>query len=1468
MEWGGAGPPSYGDFGNKEALRQLVVNFLLQEQYLLTAFELLHELLEDGQASAASKLQDFFADQETFPPDQLMNLQSLQGLDLQKLADEKQAAAELAAVREYELRIAKEDIKNLEEKLAKLEKKVIATFPSGGGGGGGGGVMMTSTAAGAESSKPGLVVAINGGVVRNRNAAPASSLDEDTCPPPPPHHDQHQGGAGGVVVVGEQERRELNHAVKDYLVSSGYKLTAMTFCEEVSDQEFDDGPCGGYGVGGTRDSLHRYYSCYVMVSNGREEVLRESVEEKEQRDAKIAQLSEEIEGLQREMQRRAAEEQERERLREEERAVEREREAERERERALERERERQREIEREREEEERKRREAEDVKNTEAVEETSAKVGQQTRGGVPSGPADASTMSELQQPQGEGAEEEEEEEEGEGKVVSDSTNGSELNQATEEGGSSSSNGFLIIPEEGEDVSESSSDAIVDDRRDTRALSAVSDRSDASGSSNSLTGAEEKQAQSSYGGSGSESGELETTTTADSRGEEEPPPLTQLLKVDLAVRNVQERGGKEEGEADRDHPPVMQQPAMDDDGHPRSAVRADDDDDEEEEEEVRRRQKVATTTAAAAAAAEEEMKTVRIIAESLPKIVPAVLIDKREELLPLIIVAIERHPESQARDVLTHGLFNLIKKPDEHQRKVIMNACVQLAVRIGEQRTEEELLPQCWEQINHKYPERRLLVAQSCGDLAQYVSPEIRTSLILSILLQLTEDPAPLIREAAARNLALLLPLFDTLEKYPKVEEIVFRLVGDSTGTVVDVALGTLVPSVVSWLTQRGGCLSVLLRSLLSRLVVLPGRCPPFSGVEGSVESQLRVLGERERWEIDVLLRMLTEILPQMRSEVLAKLPVLDFPGSGGKKEVVGRKAVERGEEEEQEGEEEGRRRGKLKGEDDVEEEEEEEEERKKAGAAAGTSGSKGAHDDDAAQLSSRVSFTKALLVAYTKSGKSWPEFESIARDLLPGLIQVACTLQPREDGLRRRICQLLLLMGDVFGHHFLAFVVLPTFLVSSGHSADTSYMPDFISQRIQSLKPSTSAGVKLASVCVLPLLLAGVLGSPLMERKYLASFLRDLVLNSSLKNGAWTSSHTPELINAFSFVCTFDELQTCLLGVLWELVMNPHAAVRVTASILLKEMVPSVDSRTIAQQVLPALVTLGSDPNVEVKYSTIGALGAVAQQCKDEAVVDKVRVQIDSFLEDGSHEALVGVVKTLTVAIPFATQSIREYLLHKVLILGTVNLGNVGGVSRKREMVEALWQAARALNGTEMSAQAVKEYYLPVLNSLVREGDLLDPGSREELEGLMRERSGNKFLAIGNAMSTTLQKTTMGTIFGDGGLLGGAMKKDNGGSGNNGGGAAAGGGGVGGVGGGSGVGGMYSLGMIAGAGGPGGGMDFGDRDEHSLPVVSHSYPPTPQNVAPTPPPQEEGRLKRMMRTRYEDLLRPRLRSSPSMNDR
>ena len=63
----------------RTSLCNCVVNFLLQENYLLTAFELLHELVEDGHHDQAIRLRNFFADPALFPSDQISRFNALRG---------------------------------------------------------------------------------------------------------------------------------------------------------------------------------------------------------------------------------------------------------------------------------------------------------------------------------------------------------------------------------------------------------------------------------------------------------------------------------------------------------------------------------------------------------------------------------------------------------------------------------------------------------------------------------------------------------------------------------------------------------------------------------------------------------------------------------------------------------------------------------------------------------------------------------------------------------------------------------------------------------------------------------------------------------------------------------------------------------------------------------------------------------------------------------------------------------------------------------------------------------------------------------------------------------------------------------------------------------------------------------------------------------------------------------------------
>lgn len=49
------------------------------------------------------------------------------------------------------------------------------------------------------------------------------------------------------------------------------------------------------------------------------------------------------------------------------------------------------------------------------------------------------------------------------------------------------------------------------------------------------------------------------------------------------------------------------------------------------------------------------------------------------------------------------------------------------------------------------------------------------------------------------------------------------------------------------------------------------------------MESHLRVLGERERWNVDVLLRMLIELLPYVHQKAVETCPFSSVPETMGK---------------------------------------------------------------------------------------------------------------------------------------------------------------------------------------------------------------------------------------------------------------------------------------------------------------------------------------------------------------------------------------------------------------------------------------------------------------------------------------------------------------------------------------------------------------------------------------------------------
>ncbi|KAM1060992.1 hypothetical protein PS2_025293 [Malus domestica] len=164
--------------------------------------------------------------------------------------------------------------------------------------------------------------------------------------------------------------------------------------------------------------------------------------------------------------------------------------------------------------------------------------------------------------------------------------------------------------------------------------------------------------------------------------------------------------------------------------------------------------------------------------------------------------------------------------------------------------------------------------------------------------------------------------------------------------------------------------------------------------------------------------------------------------------------------------------------------------------------------------------FSKSFLELYAGGHVQLPAFEWLHVDCFPALIQLACLLPPKEDNLRSQITKFLLAVSELYGDSYLTHTMLPVFLLAVGEEAELTFFPSATHSGIKGLRPRTTVVKRLATMCVLPLLLAGVLGGPSKHEQlfeYLRKLLVEGVANQSTKCSA-------EIVDAVRFLCTLED--------------------------------------------------------------------------------------------------------------------------------------------------------------------------------------------------------------------------------------------------------------------------------------------------------------------------------------------------------
>jgi len=164
-------------------------------------------------------------------------------------------------------------------------------------------------------------------------------------------------------------------------------------------------------------------------------------------------------------------------------------------------------------------------------------------------------------------------------------------------------------------------------------------------------------------------------------------------------------------------------------------------------------------------------------------------------------------------------LFNLIEKPNEEQRAMILSACIQFTKFVGPMCVNNYLLPQCWEQINDKNEERRMLVAEACAILAPHIYTEMRSSLMFSILKEIIEqENCEAVKVCAAKSFAILINYINDPNKFNQCIEILDICTTDPSPLVVAQVENLMMPSLSLWALMIGKLNEPLMSHLVSRL--------------------------------------------------------------------------------------------------------------------------------------------------------------------------------------------------------------------------------------------------------------------------------------------------------------------------------------------------------------------------------------------------------------------------------------------------------------------------------------------------------------------------------------------------------------------------------------------------------------------------------------------------------------------------
>ncbi|KAL1128953.1 hypothetical protein AAG570_013487, partial [Ranatra chinensis] len=166
--------------------------------------------------------------------------------------------------------------------------------------------------------------------------------------------------------------------------------------------------------------------------------------------------------------------------------------------------------------------------------------------------------------------------------------------------------------------------------------------------------------------------------------------------------------------------------------------------------------------------------------------------------------------------------------------------------------------------------------------------------------------------------------------------------------------------------------------------------------------------------------------------------------------------------------------------------------------------------------------------------------------------------------------------------------------------------------------------------------------------------------------------------------------------------VVHQRSSVRSATVQLLSETILGCPEQVLVAHILPALITLASDPDTSVRALTVPVFGLLIEHSSNREILDKTYLQIQSIVTDVSlrehHPTLINVINALSKMAPHCDPTFREDVIVGELSTFVGYAMDQPPGSKKVELAGALVEAYSNAVYCQISKQNITNILLPAL--------------------------------------------------------------------------------------------------------------------------------------------------------------------------